>query len=107
MARPERLAVALVQPMAWCITLLRPVVWLYSRAADVLFRVLACRRCATTASPPMTSWQPWRPVPVPAALAAREQQVITNVFELDTRMVSSAMSPRDRVASSCATNPIW
>src|SRR3989344_4482059 len=31
-------------------------------------------------------------------LAAREQQVITNVFELDTRMVSSAMSPRDRVA---------
>jgi CBS domain containing-hemolysin-like protein len=31
-------------------------------------------------------------------LAAREQQVITNVFELDTRTVSSAMSPRDRVA---------
>ena len=31
-------------------------------------------------------------------LAAREQQVITNVFELDTRTVSSAMSRRERVA---------
>ena len=27
-----------------------------------------------------------------------EQQVITNVFELDTRTVSSAMSPRERIA---------
>ena len=34
----------------------------------------------------------------PERLAVREQQVITNVFELDTRTVSSAMSPRDRVA---------
>ena len=27
-----------------------------------------------------------------------EQQVIENVFELDTRIISSAMTPRDRVA---------
>ena len=45
----------------------------------------------------MTSWQPWGAVPAPAYWPS-EQQVITNVFELDTRMVSSAMSPRDRVA---------
>ena len=30
--------------------------------------------------------------PRAGVLAAREQQVITNVFELDTRTVSSAMS---------------
>lgn len=98
MARPERLAVALVQPMAWCITLLRPVVWLYSRAADVLFRVLglsSLRDDRITSDDILATMEAGARAGV---LAAREQQVITNVFELDTRMVSSAMSPRDRVA---------
>ncbi|MBW8462321.1 CNNM domain-containing protein, partial [Acidovorax sp.] len=40
MAEPERLVVRLAQPMAWCTTLLRPLVWFYSRGADALFRVL-------------------------------------------------------------------
>ncbi len=31
-------------------------------------------------------------------LAVREQQVIANVFELDTRLVSSVMTSRDRIA---------
>ena len=98
MARPERLAVALVQPMAWCITLLRPVVWLYSRAADVLFRVLglsSLRDDRITSDDILATMEAGARAGV---LAAREQQVITNVFELDTRTVSSAMSPRDRVA---------
>ena len=40
MAEPERLVVRLAQPMAWCTTLLRPLVWFYSRGADALFRLL-------------------------------------------------------------------
>ena len=98
MAEPEQMAVRLAQPMALCMTLLRPVVWFYSRCADALFRVLglsSLRDDRITSDDILAMMEAGARAGV---LAAREQQVITNVFELDTRMVSSAMSPRDRVA---------
>ena len=98
MAEPERLVVRLAQPMAWCMTLLRPLVWFYSRGADALFRVLglsSLRDDRITSEDILAMMEAGARAGV---LAAREQQVITNVFELDTRTVSSAMSPRDRVA---------
>jgi CBS domain containing-hemolysin-like protein len=98
MAEPERLVVRLAQPMAWCMTLLRPLVWFYSRGADALFRMLglsSLRDDRITSEDILAMMEAGARAGV---LAAREQQVITNVFELDTRTVSSAMSPRDRVA---------
>ncbi|MBY0409747.1 MAG: hemolysin family protein [Burkholderiaceae bacterium] len=98
MAEPERIAMRLAQAMAWCTTLLRPVVWLYSRGADALFRLFglsSLRDDRITSDDILAMMEAGARAGV---LAAREQQVITNVFELDTRMVSSAMSPRDRVA---------
>ncbi|MBV7539918.1 hemolysin family protein [Acidovorax sp. sic0104] len=98
MAEPERMVVRLAQPMAWCMTLLRPMVWFYSRGADALFRVLglsSLRDDRITSDDILAMMEAGARAGV---LAAREQQVITNVFELDTRMVSSAMSPRDRIA---------
>lgn len=98
MAQPELIAMRLAQPMAWCMTLLRPVVWFYSRCADALFRLLglsSLRDDRITSDDILAMMEAGARAGV---LAAREQQVITNVFELDTRMVSSAMSPRDRVA---------
>ena len=98
MAEPERLALRVVAPMQATMALLRPVVWLYSRCADLLFRVLgmnALRDDRVTSDDILAMMEAGARAGV---LAAREQQVITNVFELDTRTVSSAMSPRDRVA---------
>lgn len=98
MARPEHLAIRLAPPMAWCMGLLRPVVWLYSRGADALFRVLglsSLRDERVTSDDILAMMEAGARAGV---LAEREQQVITNVFELDTRTVSSAMSPRDRIA---------
>ena len=98
MANPERVVVRLAEPMAWCTTLLRPVVWLYSRGADALFRVLglpSLRDDRITSDDILAMMEAGARAGV---LAAREQQVITNVFELDTRTVSTAMSPRDRIA---------
>ena len=98
MAEPERLVIRLAQPMAWCMTLLRPLVWFYSRGADALFRLLglsSLRDHRITSDDILAMMEAGARAGV---LAAREQQVITNVFELDTRTVSSAMSPRDRVA---------
>ncbi len=98
MTEPERLAVKVIGPMQLCMTLLRPVVWLYSRAADLLFRLFGLptqRDDSVTSDDILALTEAGAQAGV---LARREQRVIENVFELDTRTVGSAMTPRDRIA---------
>ena len=98
MADPEPIAVRLMRPMSFCMAILKPLVWLYSRGADALFRLMglsSLRDDRITSDDVLAMMEAGARAGV---LAAREQQVITNVFELDTRTVSSAMSQRDRVA---------
>ncbi|MDA8444708.1 hemolysin family protein [Paracidovorax valerianellae] len=105
MANPERLALRVSAPMKLLMTVLRPVVWLYSRGADLLFRVLglsSLRDDRVTSDDILAMMEAGARAGV---LAAREQQVIENVFELDTRMVGSAMSQRDRIAYFLRDDP--
>ena len=98
MATPELLAIRVSQPMKVCMMLMRPLVWFYSRLADALFRLFglsSLRDDRITSDDILAMMEAGA---VAGVLAAREQQVITNVFELDTRTVGSAMSPRDRIA---------
>ena len=98
MARPEELAMRLSGPMAGCMAVLRPVAWLYSRCADGLFRLFglsSLRDERVTSEDILAMMEAGARAGV---LDVDEQQVITNVFELDTRTVSSAMSPRERIA---------
>ncbi|MBG6071923.1 MULTISPECIES: hemolysin family protein [unclassified Polaromonas] len=98
MAMPELLAIRVSPPMTVCMTLMRPMVWFYSRLADALFRLFglsSLRDDRITSDDILAMMEAGA---VAGVLAAREQQVITNVFELDTRTVGSAMSPRDRIA---------
>lgn len=85
--------------------ILQPLVWLYSRSADLLFRVLglsSLRDDRVTADDILAMMEAGARSGV---LAAREQQVIENVIELDTRTVSSAMSQRDRIAYFLRDDP--
>ena len=98
MSQPERLAVRMVGPMQSLMTLLKPVVWLFARCTDALFKLLGLRaqrddRITSADILAMTEAGAQAGV-----LALREQQVIANVFELDTRTVASAMTPRERIA---------
>lgn len=98
MNEPERLAVRIVGPMQVLITTFKPLVWLFTRATDLLFMLL---RVPMQRDEKITSADILAMTEAGAragVLAHREQQVIANVFELDTRMVSSVMTPRDRVA---------
>ena len=98
MTDPEHVAVRLIGPMQGLMTLLRPMVWLFGKCTAGLFRLfgLSAQRDDRITSADILAM-------TEAGLRAglleqREQQVIANVFELDTRMVSSAMTPRDRIA---------
>ncbi|KQP43093.1 hemolysin family protein [Pseudorhodoferax sp. Leaf274] len=98
MTQPEALAMRVVRPMQTCMSLFKPLVWVYSRTADALFKLFDL---PTQRDDRITSEDILAMAEAGArsgALAAREQQVIANVFELDTRTVSSAMTQRDRIA---------
>ena len=105
MAEPERLALRVSQPMALCMALLRPLVWFYSRCADALFRLLglsSLRDERVTSDDILAMMEAGTRA---GLLDASEQQVITNVFELDTRTVGSAMSQRERIAFFLRDDP--
>ncbi|NMM75632.1 hemolysin family protein [Acidovorax sp. SRB_24] len=105
MTDPERLALRVATPMGWCITALQPLVWLYSRTADALFHLLGLptrRDDRVTSDDVLAMMEAGARAGV---LPEREQQVITNVFELDTRMVGSAMSQRERIAFFLRDDP--
>ncbi len=105
MAEPEQLAVRVVGPMQVCMALFKPIIWLYSRTADALLRLsgLPSQRDDRITSEDILAMT--EAGARAGVLAAREQQVIANVFELDSRTVASAMTPRDRIAYFLRDDP--
>jgi CBS domain containing-hemolysin-like protein len=98
MAEPERLAVRLHAPMRLCMSVFKPVVWLYSRFTDAMFGLLGLSSQRDDRVTPDDILALAEAGAQAGVLARDEQQVIANVFELDTRTVSSAMTSRDRIA---------
>ncbi len=94
---PERLAVRMVAPMQVLITALKPLVWLFTHCTDLLFKLLGlpAHRAETITSADILAMT--EAGARAGVLAVREQQVIANVFELDTRLVNSVMTSRDRI----------
>lgn len=97
MAQPEQLAVRVVGPMLWWVMLLRPAVWLFNGLAEILFKLLGLpqqRDDQVTSADILALAAAGAEAGV---LHAQEQEVIENLFELDTRTVQSAMTPREQV----------
>ncbi|MDQ0043786.1 hemolysin family protein [Variovorax boronicumulans] len=98
MSNPERIAVRMVGPMLVLITTFKPLVWFFTRCTDLLFKVLGmpmARDDKITSADILAMTEAGARAGV---LAVREQQVIANVFELDTRLVSSVMTARESIA---------
>jgi CBS domain containing-hemolysin-like protein len=97
MVAPEKVAVSVVGPMRIFLAVFRPVVWFFSRLTDGLFTLLGLptRRDDSITSDDIRAMA--EAGAEAGVLAAREHQVIENVFELDTRTVTSAMTGRERI----------
>ncbi|MDM0106491.1 hemolysin family protein [Variovorax sp. J22R24] len=98
MSNPEQLAVRMVGPMQVLITTFKPLVWFFTVSTDLLFKLLGMpsqRDEKITSADILAMTEAGARAGV---LAEREQQVIANVFELDTRLVNSVMTSRDRIA---------
>ncbi|KQM71214.1 hemolysin family protein [Xylophilus sp. Leaf220] len=105
MGDPERIAVRVVKPMLLLMRIFRPVVWVYSQLADGLFRLfgLPAQRDDRITSQDILAMT--EAGALAGVLLASEQQVIANVFSLDTRTVASAMTQRDRIAYFLRDDP--
>jgi len=97
MNEPERVAMVLVGPMLFLTLVLRPVAWGLNALSDLLLRLLG-----RPVKPDNTITHADILALAEAGhqagvVADAEQQVIENIFELDTRTVESAMTSRERV----------
>lgn len=97
MNEPERVAMALVGPMLLLCQLLKPLAWFFSSITEGLIRLLGlpAKRDETISHRDILAlteagYQA-------GVVADEEQQVIENVFELDTRTVETVMTNRERI----------
>ncbi|MFG6442603.1 hemolysin family protein [Roseateles sp. LKC17W] len=97
MNEPERVAMALVGPMLLLCRLLKPLAWAFSGITEGLIRLLGlpAKRDETISHRDILAlteagYQA-------GVVAGEEQQVIANVFELDTRTVETVMTNRERI----------
>ncbi len=95
MIAPERLAVLIVGPMRFCVALFMPIVWLFDSLANLVLKLL---KQPNVRADDITSEEIVAMADAGAqagVLLRQEHQLIANVFELDCRTVTSAMTTRD------------
>jgi CBS domain containing-hemolysin-like protein len=97
MSAPEQIAVRVVGPMHGLLALAKPVVWLFKRMTDGLFKLLGLPERRDDAITPDDILAMAQAGADAGVLREREHLVIENVMELESRVVTMAMTPRDRV----------
>lgn len=97
MNAPEQIAVRVVGPMHGLLALAKPVVWLFKRLTDGLFKLLGLPERRDDAITPDDILAMAQAGAEAGVIRAPEHLVIENVMELDSRHVPMAMTPRDRV----------
>ncbi|HNL36636.1 MAG TPA: hemolysin family protein [Agitococcus sp.] len=94
---PEQFAVAIVKPILFFLGVLKPIVRVYDGIANLLFKLLNIK---TDVEDAITFDDVSAMVDAGTASGAlhkQEQHLIENVFELDTRTVTFAMTSREHV----------
>lgn len=97
MNEPERVALALIGPMSGLVSLFKPLSWGFNAISDLLLRLMgqpAARDNSITHHDILAMTEAGN---LAGVVADAEQQVIENVFELDTRTVESSMTTRERI----------
>nr|WP_314264146.1 hemolysin family protein [uncultured Moellerella sp.] len=97
MIKPEAIAVRIVNPMRVCLTVFRPLVWIFNGLADMFFKIF---KIPMARNEDITSDDIFAVVEAGAVagiLRKQEHELIENVFELELRTVPSAMTSRESV----------
>lgn len=95
MVMPEKVAVTLVAPMMVCITLLKPFVWLFNGLANGLFKLLQIPMIRNDQITHDDIYAIMSAGTEAGVLDKGEQQMMENVFEMQSVPVTSAMTARE------------
>ncbi len=97
MVAPERVALATVAPMLFCVRLFKPLVWVFNGLADLLLRLF---KLPTARSNDITADDILAMMDAGASAGVLQQQehhLIENVLELETRTASASMTLREEI----------
>ena len=97
MSKPEQMAVAMVRPMLFFITIFKPLVWVLSGISNFIMKMLGV---SGKSNEKITNEDIVATVEAGVAaglLDPMEQAAITNVMDLESRLVPSAMTARDNI----------
>ncbi|EJI85712.1 hypothetical protein AEST_14500 [Alishewanella aestuarii B11] len=95
MIAPEQIALRIVSPMLLLVMLLRPFVWLFNGLANLffsLFKVPTMRKDDITPDDILAMMETGAQAGV---LQQHEHQLLENVFDMESRTVTSAMTARE------------
>jgi CBS domain containing-hemolysin-like protein len=97
MASPEKVAMKLISPMKKCITVLSPMSRAFNSVSNSIFRVIGMidnRRDDITSDDLYAVMEAGA---MAGLLRKQEKELIGNVFELESRAVTSAMTTRENI----------
>ncbi|TMS56813.1 HlyC/CorC family transporter [Imbroritus primus] len=106
MIAPERCALAIAGPMMALMRLFRPLVWLFTQGTDFILRIFNL---------PTRNVEHITPEDIAAMVGAgaeagtlhsHEIRLIENVFELESKSITSVMTVRDEVAYFTVNEPV-
>ncbi|HBO38478.1 MAG TPA: hypothetical protein DD638_07420, partial [Pasteurellaceae bacterium] len=98
MTNPEQVALRTVRIMTFCIFIFKPLVWLFDSIANCVFRLF---KISTIREESMTSEDIAAVVNAGAqagVLKAQEHYLIENIFDMQSRTVTSTMTTRENIA---------
>ncbi|MEG1364738.1 MAG: hemolysin family protein [Cetobacterium sp.] len=97
MVYPEKIALALVNPMSFLLLLFKPIVYFFNGLANLIFKIFGV---PVSRNENITHEDIFAVVDAGAEAGLvhkKEHHLIENVFELEQRWVSSAMTTRDEI----------
>lgn len=97
MSNAEALAVRLVRPMILLIFVLKPVIWIFDGAANILFRFLGISTIRQDDMTPEDIYAVMDAGAEAGVLKKQEHHLIENIFDMQERTVTSVMNPRENI----------
>lgn len=97
MASPEKVAMKLISPMKKCITVLSPMSWVFHSMSSFIFRAFGMIEHRKDDITSDDLYAVMEAGAIAGVLRNQEKELIGNVFELESRMVPSAMTTRESI----------
>ncbi|WP_367104533.1 hemolysin family protein [uncultured Psychrobacter sp.] len=97
MSDSERIAVRLVRPMIFLIFILRPLIWVFDGAANLIFKLIGISTIRQDDMTPEDIYAVMDAGAEAGVLKKHEHHLIENIFEMQERTVTSVMNPREHI----------